>query len=89
MNTLARSCVGRNVNLHLKDRSVLINVHVTQVQGSEKNRALHYKTPNGSAYILLEKVDWIQPLNSLFNPWKESGRGARRRNEVNRLSEKR
>lgn len=72
MNILTRFYVGRNVNLHLKDQSVIINVHVTQVQGSEKNRALHYQTPNGSAYILLEKLDWIQPLNPIFNPWKES-----------------
>jgi len=59
---LVRSFVGRNVNLHLKDQSVLINVRVTQVQGSEKNRVLYYQTPNGSAYILLEEVDWIDPV---------------------------
>lgn len=68
MNMLARSYVGRNVNLHLKDGSVLINVHVTQVQGNEKNRTLHYQTPNRSAYILLEEVDWIQSLNPHLQP---------------------
>lgn len=67
---VARSYVGRNVNLHLKDRSVIINVLLTSVRGNGRNPKLHYRTPEGVAEISIREVDWIQPLNPLFSTWR-------------------
>ncbi|MFQ5759252.1 MAG: hypothetical protein ACE5IF_06205 [Candidatus Bathyarchaeia archaeon] len=68
---VARSYVGRNVNLHLKDRSVIINVLLTDVKGNKRNPKLHYCTPEGGAEISIKNVDWVQPLNPLFNTWRD------------------
>jgi hypothetical protein len=67
---VARSYVGRNVNLHLKDQSVIINVLLTSVRGSSRNPKLHYRTPKGVAEISIREVDWIQPLNPAFSSWR-------------------
>ena len=68
---IARSYVGRNVNLHLKDRSVIINVLLTGIKGNRRNPKLHYRTPEGCDEISIKDVDWVQPLNPLFNTWRD------------------
>ena len=68
---VAKSYVGRNVNLHLKDRSVIINVLVTGVKGNKRNPKLHYRTPDGRAEVSIKDVDWVQPLNPLFSTWRD------------------
>ena len=69
--SVAKSYVGRNVNLHLKDRSVIINVLVTSIKGNKRNPRLHYRTPEGYAEISIKDVEWVQPLNPLFNTWRD------------------
>ncbi|UCE44189.1 MAG: hypothetical protein JSV57_01495 [Candidatus Bathyarchaeota archaeon] len=66
---VAKSYVGRNVNLHLKDNSVIINVVVTDVKARRKNPKLHYRTPKGSDEVRLRDLDWVQPLNPFLNAW--------------------
>ena len=66
----ARSYVGRNVNLHLKDQSVIINVLLTSVRGNRRNPKLYYRTPEGVAEISIREVDWIQPVNPIFSTWR-------------------
>lgn len=66
---IAKSYVGRNVNLHLKDHSVIINVLLTGLQGNRRNLKLYYRTPDGRSDVSIKDVDWVEPLNPLFNVW--------------------
>jgi len=66
---VARSYVGRNVNLHLKGGTVVINVHIIRVRGGRGKRTLHYKTPLGEDEVPLEGVDWAQPLDPFSSFW--------------------
>jgi len=63
----ARSCIGRNVNLHLKDGAVIVNVQLTGIlKGSGKNNLIEY-TPCGNrktSRIPLRSVAWADLLNS-------------------------
>jgi hypothetical protein len=63
----ARSCIGRNVNLHLKDGAVIVNVQLTGIlKGSGKNNLIEY-TPYGNrrtSRIPLRNVAWADLLNS-------------------------
>jgi hypothetical protein len=63
----AKSYVGKNVNLHLKDGAVIINVHLTRIKKSEtgKNSLLEY-VPYGNnriTIIPLRNVAWAEMLN--------------------------
>jgi len=66
---VARSYVGRNVNLHLKGGTVVINVHVIRVRGDTRKRTLHYKTPLREEEVPLEDVDWAQLLDPFYSSW--------------------
>ena len=68
---VAKSYVGRNVNLHLKDSSVIINVLLTGIKGNRRSQKLRYRTPEGGAEISIGDIDWVQPLNPLFNTWRD------------------
>jgi len=62
----ARSYVGQNVNLHLKDGSVIVNVFVADVQRDsyEKSVALHYTTPaKRMMKICLREIEWAERLD--------------------------
>jgi hypothetical protein len=63
----ARSYIGRNVNLHLKDGAVIVNVQLTGIlKGSGKNNLIEY-TPYGNrktSRIPLRNVAWAELLNS-------------------------
>jgi hypothetical protein len=67
----AKSFLGRNVNLHLKDGAVIINVQLTRIRKSElgKGNLLEY-VPYGNrkiAKIPLRNIAWAELLNlSLF-----------------------
>lgn len=64
----ARSFLGKNVNLHLKDGSVIINVHLINLRKGDygkgniigyvpfKNRKL--------AYMPLRSIAWAEMLNT-------------------------
>ena len=59
---VAGSYIGRYVNLHLRDGSVIINVLVTRVQRG-KPSILRYKTPmKRVSKIPLEEIDFIRTV---------------------------
>jgi hypothetical protein len=63
----AKSFLGRNVNLHLKDGSVIVNVHLTSIRKGNfgKGNLIEY-VPYGnrkSTRILLRSVAWAELLN--------------------------
>jgi hypothetical protein len=66
MNT-AKSFLGKNVNLHLKDGSVIINVQLTEIQKDEFGRQTFVKCiPYGNRNTLrvsLKSVAWAELLN--------------------------
>jgi hypothetical protein len=63
----AKSFLGKNVNLHLKDGSVIINVQLTGIRKGEfgKGNLLEY-VPYGnrrSGQISLRNIAWAELLN--------------------------
>lgn len=64
---VARAFVGRHVNLHMKDGSVLINVYVADAkkQGESGKPAIlcitKPKTPPLQVY--LKEIEWMEQLN--------------------------
>jgi hypothetical protein len=66
----ARSFIGRNVNLHLKDGAVIINVQLTKIRkGTGKNNnQLEYNLSrkHKNAKIPLRNVAWAEMLNVNF-----------------------
>ncbi len=63
----AKSFIGKNVNLHLKDGAVIINVHLTSIRKGNfgKVNLIEYK-PYGnrqSTLIPLRNVAWAELLN--------------------------
>jgi hypothetical protein len=62
----ARSYLGRNVNLHLKDGAVIVNVHLTRIRkGTGKhNHQLEYANGNRKAACLpLKNIAWAEMIN--------------------------
>lgn len=63
----ARSLLGRNVNLHLKDGSVIVNVLLSKIEKDEyRRKALVECVPHGDRdafRIPLKSVAWAQLLN--------------------------
>jgi hypothetical protein len=66
MNT-AKSFLGKNVNLHLKDGSVIINVQLSELQKDEFRRETFVKcVPYGKGNefrIPLKSIAWAEQLN--------------------------
>jgi hypothetical protein len=64
---IARSFLGKNVNLHLKDGSVIINVQLSEVQKDEYEREAFIKcVPYGKENffrIPLRSIAWAEQLN--------------------------
>ena len=66
----AKSFLGKNVNLHLKDGAVIVNVHLTRIKKDQfgKARFLEY-VPFGNqkiGRIPLHHVAWAELLNFSF-----------------------
>lgn len=63
----ARSFLGKNVNLHLKDGSVIINVLLSEIHRDEYERNIFVKcVPYGNRNTLrvpLKSVAWAELLN--------------------------
>jgi hypothetical protein len=63
----ARSYIGRNVNLHLKDGAVIINVQLTKLhKGVGKNNNLIEYSPPGNhktTRVPLRNIAWAEMLN--------------------------
>jgi hypothetical protein len=64
---MAKSLLGRNVNLHLRDGSVIINVQLTEIQKDEFNRETFVKyVPYGNGKffrIPLKNIMWAELIN--------------------------
>jgi len=64
----ARSHVGRKVNLHLKDGSVIVNVLVidaTPKEDSHSRSALCFRTPKKKTMrILVREIEWAERLDT-------------------------
>jgi hypothetical protein len=64
---MARSFLGRNVNLHLKDGSVIINVQLAEVQKDEFSREKSVKCipfgSRGAVTVPLRSIAWAELLN--------------------------
>ena len=63
----AKSFLGKNVNLHMKDGAVIINVQLTGIRKSDfgKARLIEY-VPFGnckSTCVLLRNIAWAERLN--------------------------
>ena len=63
----AKSFLGKNVNLHLKDGAVIVNVQLTNIKKNDfgKGRLLEY-VPYGNrktARVPLRHVAWAELLN--------------------------
>jgi hypothetical protein len=63
----AKSYLGRNVNLHLKDGSVIVNVLLTEIQKGEFRtnafvECIAFRSKN-TFKIPLKKVAWADLLN--------------------------
>jgi hypothetical protein len=62
----AKSYIGKNVNLHLKDGAVIINVHLTGIhKGTGKNNLIEYSPDKNrrATRIPLRNVAWAEMLN--------------------------
>ena len=62
----AKSYIGKNVNLHLKDGAVIVNVHLTAIRkaAGKNNNQIEYANKNRKAKCLpLRHVAWAEMLN--------------------------
>jgi len=64
---IAKSFVGKNVNLHLKDGSVIINVQLAEIRKDELSResfanCIPYRGRN-TLRVPLKSVAWAELLN--------------------------
>lgn len=66
VNTV-KSILGRNVNLHLKDGSVIVNVNLTEIQRDDlENETFLRCVPYGgdnSLRIPIRNIAWAELLN--------------------------
>jgi hypothetical protein len=66
MNT-AKSFLGKNVNLHLRDGSVIINVQLSELQKDDFRRETFVKcVPYGKEHefkVPLRSIVWAEQLN--------------------------
>ncbi len=66
----AKSYLGKNVNLHLKDGGVIVNVKLTQIRNGElgRGRFLEYVAYGNRkiSRIPLRNVAWAELLNLNF-----------------------
>ena len=73
---LARSNMGRRVNLHLKDGSVIVNVLIIEAKkdgkkfgGKSAVLGCTAKPRKRKIKVPLKEVEWVEPLNiHLFSP---------------------
>jgi hypothetical protein len=62
----AKSYIGKNVNLHLKDGAVIINVELTRIhKGAGKNSLIEYTASRRrrTTRMPLRNVAWAEMLN--------------------------
>jgi len=63
----AKSFIGKNVNLHLKDGSVIVNVQLTKLHkvAGKNNNQIEYAPPKKrrSTRIPMRSIAWAEMLN--------------------------
>jgi hypothetical protein len=62
----ARSYIGKNVNLHLKDGAVIVNVHLTKIHkaaGKNNNLIEYAHGSRKTARLPLRNIAWAEMLN--------------------------
>ncbi len=66
----AKSYIGRNVNLHLKDGSVIVNVHLTALHrvAGKNNNQIEFVSHGShkAARMPLKVIAWAEMLNLNF-----------------------
>ncbi len=71
----AKSFIGKNVNLHLKDGSVIINVHLKSIKKADfgKNNLVEYIPYKNRKLtsIPLRSVAWAEMLNVNLMNWAD------------------
>jgi hypothetical protein len=63
----ARSYIGKNVNLHLKDGAVIINVHLTKIQkapGKNNNQIEYAHRNRKTSRLPLRNIAWAEMINA-------------------------
>ncbi|MGO8807783.1 MAG: hypothetical protein ACLQO7_14535 [Candidatus Bathyarchaeia archaeon] len=63
----AKSYLGRNVNLHLKDGAVIVNVHLTGInKTSGKNNQIEFDASGKrkTSRIPLRNIAWAELINA-------------------------
>ncbi len=63
----AKSYIGKNVNLHLKDGAVIINVHLTKLHkgaGKNNNQIEYHLSNRKGNRIPLRSIEYATMLNS-------------------------
>ena len=64
---VAKAFIGRHVNLHLKDGSVIINVYVTDAKREEDDsRPVVFcitQSRNSTFRVFLREIEWMEQLN--------------------------
>jgi hypothetical protein len=63
----AKSYIGRNVNLHLKDGAVIVNVQLTKIRkmAGKNNNQIEYNLGNRKATrIPLKSIAYAEMINS-------------------------
>jgi hypothetical protein len=63
----ARSYIGKNVNLHLKDGAVIVNVHLKKIQKApgKKNNQIEYAHGNRkTSRVPLRMIAWAEMINA-------------------------
>jgi hypothetical protein len=67
---VAKAHVGKNVNLHLKDGSVIVNVQIIDARNEKNNggatiRCIAPKRKRVMKFLMKE-IEWMETLNSYF-----------------------
>ncbi|MEM2917432.1 MAG: hypothetical protein QXM52_07335 [Candidatus Bathyarchaeia archaeon] len=65
---VAKAHVGKNVNLHLKDGSVIVNVQIIEAKHEKDNggatiRCIAPKRKRAMKFLMKE-IEWMETLNS-------------------------
>jgi hypothetical protein len=63
----ARSFIGKNVNLHLKDGDVIVNVHLTKIQkapGKNNNKIEYAHGNRKTSRLPLRMIAWAEMINA-------------------------
>lgn len=64
---VARAFIGKNVNLHLKDGSVIVNVMLSELQKDDFKREIFVKCvahgKKDEIFIPLRSIAWAEQLN--------------------------